>query len=1334
MAALLPIALLLIWSVGGSVAEWSPQSSGGVCVASKYSSIDGSCNNVLHPDWGMAGSSFLRLLPPKYDERTPQNPPSESMMAFMKRISKKGHHEYVTSMLPVWAEMVQHDISTFVYDQGGIVNGATGFLDASPVYGNTQQENDNLRSPGQAELNLSACRKCGQPGSGVGALLSTLVSEHNRLAGELGRVNPHWSPDTRHHEARRLVIAQLQHITYSEFLPTLLGEAMTNEWSLKPAKRGRFNGYSSSIRAGTFFSSALAPMLVTSAMIPHTMISMDAAPSNKTAEEIEDTLIETIAMILESPAQLPDLQRVGNLFRGESSFHNSIELSHKRRLPRFPDWMNLCTGSNDFIDSFDELSTVQSDNRKLLAELYKNPNDVDLLVGGMVERVLPGSLMGPTFTCILANQFTKLRESDRYWYENDIPPTSFSKGQLQEIRKVTLSGLLCANVKGLRSIQPRVFLQKDPYLNTAIDCELQPTLDLSQWKEAEEDNPGPQLTMEIIKEAVQRAESDIQRRQQTEFLLWSNKGGVDPKSPVGTAAAFSKPNKQALLMANNSLLFEYASRELLNTIQNTNRRRRRQLSDTGNQLANFLSDLPGSDLLTELDVSGLIGSTPGGAAGDGCREEEGACNPRAVYRTYSGHCNNLERPNLGKSLTTFARLLPSVYENRVSSPRVTSVTGVPLPSPRLVSQMIHADISHLHGRYTLMVMQFAQFVDHDITFTPVHRGFFASIPDCRSCDSPITVHPECMPIHIPPGDPFYPQVNQTTGERFCLPFMRSLPGQQHLGPREQINQNSGYLDGSHIYGETACLARELRSYGGRLNVTVNTLQGKDLLPQSPSHPECRAPSGYCFIAGDGRASEQPALTAIHTIFMREHNRLVDGLRAVNVHWGDERLYQTARKINIATYQHILYNEFLPRLLGWNAVNLYGLKLNNQGYYQGYSNNCNPNVVTEFASAAFRIGHSLLRPHLPRMTPTYTPMEPVLLRDVFFNPDIIRQTQMVDELIRGLVSTPMENLDQFITGEITNHLFEEKRVPHSGMDLPALNIQRARDHGIPPYNEYRGLCNLKRATTWEDLSREIPNEVIARLRHIYPSVNDIDLFPGGLSERPLQGGLVGPTFACIIGLQFRQLRKCDRFWYESGDPLFRFTEAQLAEIRKSTLSKVLCDNMDIASDIQRSVLDQPSDFLNPRVPCNSIPHVDLNAWREPAEQGCQIAGRTVPVGDSALPTPCTSCVCTSEGAQCASLRVTDCDRLLREAGRDAILRDEVCAAQCSAVLLSSPGPTLEALEDVVSLTTSRPPTGLAPGATRGRQLFPPTNLRPPPPPSPFGGRNTHRTTRTWDFSI
>lgn len=479
----------------------------------------------------------------------------------------------------------------------------------------------------------------------------------------------------------------------------------------------------------------------------------------------------------------------------------------------------------------------------------------------------------------------------------------------------------------------------------------------------------------------------------------------------------------------------------------------------------------------------------------------------------------------------------------------------------------------------MMVMQFAQFLDHDLTMTPIHKGFHESIPSCRSCDSPNTVHPECNPIPIPPRDHYYPELNITDGNRFCFPFMRSLPGQQSLGPREQINQNTAFLDASMVYGENTCLCRKLRGFSGRLNSTAHPYGGKELLPQSPSHPECKSESGYCFIAGDGRASEQPALTVIHTIFLREHNRLVEGLRGVNPHWDGETLFNHARRINMAINQHITYNEFLPRILSWNAVNLYGLKLLPQGYYTEYNPTCNPAIVTEFAAAAYRIGHSLLRPHIPRINAQHQPVDPpILLRDGFFKTDNLLQPGMIDEISRGLVATPMETLDQFITGEVTNHLFEDRRIPFSGIDLVSLNVQRARDHGIPSYNHYRALCNLKRAQTWEDLSREIPPEVIARFKRIYASVDDIDLFPGGMSERPLQGGLVGPTFACIIAIQFRQLRKCDRFWYENNDPVVRFTEAQLAEIRKVTLAKVFCENLDIPGEMQRAAFDLPSNFL------------------------------------------------------------------------------------------------------------------------------------------------------------
>lgn len=85
-----------------------------------------------------------------------------------------------------------------------------------------------------------------------------------------------------------------------------------------------------------------------------------------------------------------------------------------------------------------------------------------------------------------------------------------------------------------------------------------------------------------------------------------------------------------------------------------------------------------------------------------------------------------------------------------------------------------------------------------------------------------------------------------------------------------------------------------------------------------------------FSPGDGRASEQPGLTVIHTIFLREHNRIAEGLRQVNPHWSEDLIFEHARRILIAQNQHITYNELLPRLLSWNAVNLYGLKLLPQG--------------------------------------------------------------------------------------------------------------------------------------------------------------------------------------------------------------------------------------------------------------------------------------------------------------------------------------------------------------------------------------------------------------------
>lgn len=102
------------------------------------------------------------------------------------------------------------------------------------------------------------------------------------------------------------------------------------------------------------------------------------------------------------------------------------------------------------------------------------------------------------------------------------------------------------------------------------------------------------------------------------------------------------------------------------------------------------------------------------------------------------------------------------------------------------------------------------------------------------------------------------------------------------------------------------------------------------------------------------------LTALHILFLRQHNFLASALAAMNPQWNDEILYQETRRIIIAIIQHITYNEFLPSLLGRPTMDLYGLTPQTDGYSTSYDENVNPSITNEFAAAAFRMGHSLIQ--------------------------------------------------------------------------------------------------------------------------------------------------------------------------------------------------------------------------------------------------------------------------------------------------------------------------------------------------------------------------------------
>ncbi|XP_006833700.1 PREDICTED: myeloperoxidase [Chrysochloris asiatica] len=603
-----------------------------------------------------------------------------------------------------------------------------------------------------------------------------------------------------------------------------------------------------------------------------------------------------------------------------------------------------------------------------------------------------------------------------------------------------------------------------------------------------------------------------------------------------------------------------------------------------------------TDMLTPFQLNLLSKSS-------GCAYQDVGvtCPDRDKYRTITGKCNNRRSPTLGASNRAFARWLPAEYEDGFSLPYGWTPgvkrNGFPVPLARAVSNaIVRFPTEQLtpDQERSLMFMQWGQLLDHDLDFTPEPAARVSFITGLN-CETSCLQQPPCFPLKIPPNDP------RIKNQRDCIPFFRSCPACTggNITIRNQINALTSFVDASMVYGSEDPLARDLRNLTnqqlGLLKVNDRfTDNGRALLPFDNLHDDpClltnRSVRIPCFLAGDTRSSEMPELTSMHTLLVREHNRLATQLRRLNPRWDGERLYQEARKIVGAMVQIITYRDYLPLVLGPEALRKYLPK------YRSYNDSVDPRIANVFTNA-FRYGHTLIQPFMFRLDNQYRPISRVPLSEVFFATWRVVLEGGIDPILRGLMATPakLNRQNQIVVDEIRERLF--KQVMRIGLDLPALNMQRSRDHGLAGYNAWRRFCGLTQPKTVGELGTVMKNLALARkLMAQYGTPNNIDIWMGGVAEPLLPNGRVGPLLACLIGTQFRKLRDGDRFWWENKGV---FSTQQRRALAKISLPRIICDNTGITTVSKNNIFMSntfPRDFVN----CSTLPALDLTSWRDKA---------------------------------------------------------------------------------------------------------------------------------------
>lgn len=557
------------------------------------------------------------------------------------------------------------------------------------------------------------------------------------------------------------------------------------------------------------------------------------------------------------------------------------------------------------------------------------------------------------------------------------------------------------------------------------------------------------------------------------------------------------------------------------------------------------------------------------------------CDKNTHYYSIDGVCNNLRHPLWGSASIPLIRELPNAYQDGKGQPRIYhNGTTDPLPGARRLSteclpSLVAETSRDLDAKHSQIFMQFGQFFSHDLVSTSTMGGTgCCGRLDANGFHTDTMNGGPCYPIPIPQNDRHF---------KSCMSFLRSVSEKDSDGVSQQKNSATSFVDLSAVYGSTKHVSDSIRSFQkGKLRV-----DRLNMLPQDNVH-KCNLPTSNvhltgCPNAGDHRVNVWPGLTSMHLVFHREHNRLADKLAAVHPNWTDEKLFQEARRISIAQVQDLVYQEYLPRVLGKEMYERFG-------FHQPakYKPLLNPTLTNSFATAAYRFGHTQIN----NAFRIGSGGSSVFLKDTYFKPQFYcdKGFQSYTQIMQNLLADEAEKVDLKFPEGVTDFLFFSGDASGHSTDLPARNIQRGRDHGLPSYGRYRELAlNFFNDSKYDGSDVEWP----ACISALYKSVRDVDLFLGAISERSVPGGVVGPTFAYLIGHQFQLLREGDRFFYDLQNSAAAFSKTQVDSIKRTSFAGIICRNAGL-SRVQPEAFRMPG-IKNPMKNCTDIPDVDFQLF-------------------------------------------------------------------------------------------------------------------------------------------